>query len=72
MCLQDNDFKCLDHSDITPVETMYVDNIVSNVCGNISTIIDHGYVGNVDQEHISDILSSILVSIVSKRQLYLA
>ena len=65
------DFKSLDDDDITPAETMYVDNVVSDVRGNASTIIDHGYTNKVDQEHISDIRSSIIVSIVNKRQLYL-
>ncbi len=65
------DFKNLDDNDITPVETTYVENVVRDVRGNSSVIIEHGYTGNIDQEHISDIRRSILVSIVSKRQLYL-
>ena len=45
--------------------------VVSDDRGNASTIIDHGYTNNADQEHISDIRSSIILSIGSKRQLYL-
>jgi hypothetical protein len=35
------DFKTLDDKDITHAETMYVDNVLSGVHGNSSTIIDH-------------------------------
>ena len=64
------DFKSLDNNKITHEETMYL-NVVSDVRGNSSTIIYHSNSCNVDEEHISDIRRSILVSIVSKRQLYL-
>ena len=57
---------------ITPEEKVNLDNIVSDLINNCSTIIDHGYTGKIDQEHISDIPRSVIVSLVTKRQLYLS
>ena len=66
------DLKHLDDNDITPEEKDNLDNIVSDLINNCSTIIDHGYTGKIDQEHISDIRRSVIVSLVTKRQLYLS
>ena len=66
------DLKHLDDNDITPEEKVNLDNIVSDLINNCSTIIDHGYTGKIDQEHISDIRRSVIVSLVTKRQLYLS
>lgn len=66
------DLKHLDDNDITPGEKVNLDNIISDLINNRSTIIDHGYTGKIDQEHISDIRRSVIVSLVTKRQLYLS
>ncbi|XP_028395679.1 uncharacterized protein LOC114519707 [Dendronephthya gigantea] len=66
------DLKNLDETDITPEEKIYLDNLVmGDVAKKSSDIIEHGYTGKIDQDHINDIRRSIVVSIVSKRQLYL-
>ena len=36
------------------------------------TIVDHGYTGVIDQEHINDITGAIMISLVTRRQLYLS
>ena len=36
-----------------------------------NTIIEHGYTGTVDAPHIEEILSSVAISLVSKRLVYL-
>ena len=65
MCLRTNPKKDLKHSfdnDVTPEEKVNLDNIVSDLL-NYSTIIEHGYTGKIDQEHVSDIRRSIIVSL---------
>jgi hypothetical protein len=66
------DFMSLDDNDITPAEKIHLENVVSDLRSNSSAIMEHGYIGKIDQEHIGDIRRSIVVSIVSKRQLYLS
>ena len=66
------DFMSLDDNDITPAEKIHLENVVNDLRSNSSAIIEHGYTGKIDQEHIGDIRRSIAVSIVSKRQLYLS
>ena len=66
------DLKHLHDNDITPGEKVNLDNIISDLINNRSTVIDHGYTGKIDQEHISDIRRSVIVSLVTKRQLYLS
>jgi hypothetical protein len=64
------DFMSLDDNDITPAEKIHLENVVSDLRSNSSAIIEHGYTGKIDQVHIGDIRRSIVISIVSKRQLY--
>lgn len=45
---------------------------IQNDLGSHSdTIVDHGYTGQIDQEHIRDITGSILIGLITKRQVYL-
>ena len=48
-----------------------LDSILNDLGSHSDTIVDHGYTGQIDQEHISDITGSILISLITKRQVYL-
>ncbi|CAB4008203.1 Hypothetical predicted protein [Paramuricea clavata] len=66
------DFMSFDDNDITPAEKIHLENVVSDLHSNSLAIIEHRYMGKIDQEHNGDIRRSIVVSTVSKRQLYLS
>lgn len=68
----ETDFKSLNLEHITPEEKMILENIQNDLDNHCDTIVDHGYTGVIDQQHISDITGSVLISLVSRRQLYLS
>ena len=68
----ETDFKSLNLEHITPQEKMILENIQNDLGNHRDTIAEHGYTGVIDQEHISDITGSILISLVTRRQLYLS
>lgn len=45
--------------------------IKEDIIAHTDTIIEHGYTGTVDASHIEEILSSVAISLVSKRLVYL-
>ena len=45
--------------------------IKEDIVAHTNTIIEHGYTGTVDASHIEEILSSVAISLVSKRLVYL-
>ena len=67
----ESDFKSLNLEHITPEKRM-LENIHNDLDNHRDTIVDHGYTGVIDQEHLSDITGSILISLVTRRQLYLS
>lgn len=52
-------------------EKKIVDMIKHDIKGNQDIIVDNGYTGLVDDEHIDEIVGSVIISLVSKRILYL-
>ena len=52
-------------------EKKIVDMIKHDIKGNQDLILDNGYTGLVDDEHIDEIVGSVIISLVSKRILYL-
>ena len=52
-------------------EKKIVEIIKHDVKGNQDIILDNGYTGLVDDEHIDEIVGSVMISLVSKRFMYL-
>ena len=67
----ETDFNNLNEKHITPEEKRMLDSIQNDLGSHSDTIVEHGYTGQIDQEHISDIMGSILISLITKRQVYL-
>ena len=67
----ETDFNSLNEKHITPEEKKMLESIQNDLGSHYDTIVDHGYTGQIDQEHISDITGSILISLITKRQVYL-
>ena len=68
----ETDFKSLNVEHITAEEKKMLENIQHDLDNHRDTIVDHGYTGVIDKEHINDITGSILISLVTRRQLYLS
>ena len=62
----ETDFKSLNLEHITPEEKMILENIQNDLDNHCDTIVDHGYTDVIDQQHISDITGSVLISLVSR------
>ena len=45
--------------------------IKDDIMAHTDTIIEHGYTGTIDDSHIEEILSSVAISLVTKRLVYL-
>ena len=58
-------------TNLTASGRILLDSILEDVMKNTNTIIDHGYTGIIDDSHIGEIRQSIVVSIVTKRLVYL-
>jgi hypothetical protein len=58
-------------TNLTASDRILLDSILEDVMKNTNTIIDHGYTGIIDDSHIGEIRQSIVVSIVTKRLVYL-
>ena len=58
-------------SHLTESERQLLQNIKENLNDQQDSIIEHGYTGVIDEAHTDDIVRSIMVSIWSKRILYL-
>ena len=56
---------------LTASNRVLLDSVRKDVMANSDTIVEHNYTGRIDDEHIDDILQSIVVSIVTKRLVYL-
>ena len=56
---------------LTASDRVLLDSVRKDVTANTNTIVEHNYTGKIDDEHIDDILQSIVVSIVTKRLVYL-
>lgn len=67
----ETDLNNLNEKHITPEERKMLESIQNDLASNYDTIVDHGYTGKIDQEHIGEISGSILISVVTKRQVYL-
>ena len=66
------DMKELCDKSLTENEKKQLANITANLDGSTDQIIDHGYTGVIDVNHIEEIKGSIMISIVSQRAVYLA
>jgi len=62
----ESDFTNLNEMHITPQEKKMLENIRSDLDNHNDTIVDHGYTGKIDQEHISDIMGSNMISLITK------
>ena len=56
---------------LTSTEQVLLHHIQSNVMDHQDTIIEHGYTGVIDKEHLHSITASIVVSMLSRRTLCL-
>ncbi|XP_028514202.1 uncharacterized protein LOC110236812 [Exaiptasia diaphana] len=52
---------------LTEYDRNLLQSVRDDIVSNTDTIIDCGYTGPIDKEHIEEIVNSIIVSIVSKR-----
>ena len=52
-------------------EKELVEKIKNDVKGNQDIILDHGYTGVIDVDHVDEIIGSVVISLVNKRILYL-
>ena len=68
----ETDFKSLNVEHITAEEKTMLENIQHDLDNHRDTIVDHGYTGVIDKQHLNDITGSILISLVTRRQLYLS
>ena len=56
---------------LTKSEKALVDTIRNDVQGQQDTILDHGYTSVIDNGHADEIVGSVVISLVSKRIIYL-
>ena len=56
---------------LTTQEQELIESIRTDVKQHTDTILEHGYTGRIDKDHVHDIVRSITVSLVCKRILYL-
>ncbi|KAK3744015.1 hypothetical protein QZH41_004824 [Actinostola sp. cb2023] len=56
---------------LTTGDKTLIQSIKDDLASNSDTIVDHGYTGPINSSHMEDIVKSIAVSIVSKREVYL-
>jgi cation transport regulator ChaC len=56
---------------LTESDNVLLDSVRSDTSYYVDTIIDHGYTGTIDNSHIEEIIKSMVVSIVTKRLVYL-
>ena len=66
------DMKELCDESLTENEKKQLANITANLDCSTDQIIDHGYTGVIDINHVEEIKGSVMVSIVSQRAVYLA
>lgn len=56
---------------LTPCEKSLLQGIREDPVTHQDTILEHGYTGIVDLEHVNDITGTVMVSLVSRRSLFL-
>lgn len=56
---------------LTPSEKSLLESIRENPVTHQDTILEHGYTGIVDLEHVNDITGTVMVSLISRRSLFL-
>lgn len=54
-------------SHLTAADQSIINQIREDVTPHQEMIIEHGYTGNIDQEHVDDIVQSIIISIVTRQ-----
>ena len=62
----ETDLNNLNEKHITPGGRKMLESIQNDLGSNYDNIVDHGYTGKIDQEHIGEISGSILISVVTK------
>ena len=68
----DVDIQCINpEKHLTHDEKKMLDKIRNDLANSHDIIIEHGYTGVINQDHIDDITRSIMVSLVNRRRLYL-
>ena len=56
---------------MTASEKQLIDGVSSDINLHKDSVLEHGYTGPIDKEHIDDIVRSMKVSLLNKRVLYL-
>lgn len=57
---------------LTTAEKQILESIAKDPSTHQDLMIEHGYNGIIDTDHISDIVGTVTVSIITRRQLFLA
>ena len=64
-----NNLSLEDH--FTEIDRQLIESVRSDVCVHQDVILDHGYTGMIDSAHVEEIVGTLMVSILTRRQLYL-
>ncbi|KAJ7371605.1 hypothetical protein OS493_024281 [Desmophyllum pertusum] len=67
----DVDVKELDEKHLTSNDLQLIQSIRENLSNHHDTIIDHGYTGTIDEAHMEEIVNSVIITIVTKRVVFL-
>ena len=56
---------------LTPSDRLLLNSVRTDLTSHADTVIEHGYTGRIDDSHMEEIVKSIVISIVTKRVVYL-
>ena len=56
---------------LTPSDRILLNSVTTDLTSHTDTVIEHGYTGCIDNSHMEEIVKSIVISIVTKRVVYL-
>ena len=57
---------------LTTAEKQILESIAKDPSSHQDLMIEHGYTGIIDTDHVSDIVGTVTVSIITRRQVFLA
>lgn len=56
---------------LTPSDRLLLNSVRTDLSSHADTVIEHGYTGSIDDSNMEEIVKSIVISIVTKRVVYL-
>ena len=75
-CVYESMLNCVDmvniqEADVTKKEKKLLDDVKEDCKNYTDIILEHGYTGKVDEEHLDEIIGSLKVSLLNRRMLYM-